>query len=247
MSVSRRLINLAGALLVVVVFVVGVLLFAAPVYTQSIEVFAQKLAIEDSNRELQAKIDSLEQQKAQLPEIQKEVASLRGQIPGRAQTDDISRLVVESSRAAGVDIVKINYEDWAPFLPNTVQESAPLGAAAAPQESADGVASDGAAPTSAPTAGPAATDPATTDAATGQAQSANPETGSTDVEIPVTIDLKGDSIDQLSRFLDELRKGPRLLQIDSAIATGDKAESAGIALTVKGFIFVRIDPQGVQR
>ncbi|MEA5119514.1 MAG: hypothetical protein VB036_18115, partial [Propionicimonas sp.] len=92
MNVPRRVINLAGALLVVVVFATGVMLLAMPAYLQSGEIDNQRRAIETSNAQLSAEIATLQKQQAELPEIEKQLGKLRDQIPSIPQLDDISEL-----------------------------------------------------------------------------------------------------------------------------------------------------------
>ena len=237
MSLPRRLINVAGAVLVLAILAAGTLLFAGPTYMQSFEVVSQRLATQASNDQLRERIAELQAQKAQLPQLEKQLAGLHEQIPQTARLDDISRLVVDTATAAGVTIVKIEYEAPEPFTANSVQAGAPLGAPERPPSAgSDDTTTDGATdPSATPT-------PQGTEPTTGQAQSADASTSPTgNVRFPVTIDVRATSVDKLVTFLNGLRAGPRLLQFHDTSAAPDPGVKGTFTLKVNAFTFVKTD------
>lgn len=243
MSLPRRLINVAGTVLVLAILAAGTLLFAGPTYMQSFDVVSQRLATQASNDQLRERISELQAEKAQLPQLEKQLAGLREQIPSTGRLDDVSRLVVDAADAAGVTIVKIDYEPPVPFTPNSVQAAAPLGAPELPPSagSGDATGDDATDPSASPT--PEATPPAT-----GQAQSADPNATPTgNVQFPVVIDVRATSVDKLVTFIDGLRAGPRLLQLDETSAAPDPGIKGTFALKVKAFTYVKTDTTRQER
>lgn len=238
MTASRRLINLAGTLLVVIALAVGTMLTALPVYFESRDLNAQEQGVAASNQLLKAQIDSLRAKETELPELEKELVELHRQLPGIPQLDDAVQLVVKAADKTHASIGSVTFGDVAPFvardatafteqLPQTatgVSKSEPPadgtaeGEAAGDQGSPDDA--DGPTADTVSTTNPA--DPAT----------------ATELQFPVTINVTVTDQSTATRFLDELRAGPRLLQIDNV--SGSVGEE-GLSLTVTGLVFVSLN------
>lgn len=233
MSVSRRVINLAGALLVLVVFAAGVMLFAVPAYLQAGEIDGQRRAIETSNAQLSAEITALQKQQAQLPEIEQQLDKLREQIPSIPQLDDISALVVTSAATAQASVSRLDFGEPVAFEPNSQQVAAPLGSPSSPQA------------TAAPE-GNAAAGQSSSDTSGSQANSSTDTTQSDKLQYPVTIEVTADNADKLVSFLDELRKGPRLLHINNVSLTGPVDDNPA-KVTVTGQTYLQLAPEGALR
>lgn len=235
MTASRRLINLAGTLLVLIALVAGTMLTALPIYFESLELNGQERTVAQSNQLLQVQIDGLRSQEAEMPQVEQELAALDGQLPSIPQLDDATQLVVRAAGAARATITSVEFGEFATFaardslalvdkLPQTATAVTPPGTEPDTDEvNGNGAVTDGA--TDAP-------DDAT--ASAGDAATPAPAADN-DLQFPVTIVVTVVDHAGASRFLDELRAGPRLLQIDTATATTDDEE---MTLTVSGLVFV---------
>ena len=224
MTASRRLINLAGTLLVLIALVLGTILTALPIYVESLEVNGQEQTVAQSNQLLQAQISGLRTQEADLPRIEQDLAGLHSQLPTIPRLDDATQLVVKAAGAADATITSITFDSRAPFaardaatvadqLPQTATEvTSPQPTPTANGENTNGAATPGTTP-----------DPS---------ESAEP------LQFPVTIVVMLSDPAAAEKFLDGLRAGPRLLQIDTVTAT---AEDESLTLTVAGLVFVSRD------
>ncbi|MEA5052481.1 MAG: hypothetical protein VB093_03420, partial [Propionicimonas sp.] len=63
---------------------------------------------------------------------------------------------------------------------------------------------------------------------------------------PLTIEATADTTDELVRFLDELRKGPRLLHIVTVKLTGPSGEDPAM-VSVSGSAYLQLTPEGALR
>lgn len=237
MIASRRLINLAGTLLVVIALAVGTMLTAVPIHLESDVLNAQKRDVASSNQLLQTQIGGLHAKEAELPQLEQELGDLHQQLPGTPHLDDVSQLVVKAADKAGAHILSIEFSDYEAFVARdlaTVIERLPKTATnvarSEPEDKSD-----------------------TTDKVASQDKDANQEKNETStaepvstkkpadpatasqLQFPVTIKILTTEQSSAIRFLDELRVGPRLLQIDDVTA---KTDDKGLELTVKGLVFV---------
>lgn len=235
MMASRRLINLAGLLLVLIALVAGTMLTALPIYLEARDRNAQEQIVAASNQLLQSQIDALRSQEAAMPQTEQELADLHRQLPGIPQLDDVIRLVVRASGKVNAAIDNVGFGSYAPFaaragddlISQLPQTATGLGSAAG--DPAAVATDDDQAPADTAADG---TTPATPDSASPQPTTAD------QLQFPVTISVTVADQAAASRFLDELRAGPRLLQIDTVNAT--TGEAGAISLTVTGLVFVSL-------
>jgi len=232
MNASRRLINLAGTLLVVIALVAGTMLTALPIYLESRDLNAQERDVAASNQLLQTQIDALRVKEAELPQVEQDLAELHVQFPGIPQLDDVTQSVVNAADKANAAIESVKFDSFAPFAPRDdilVTDQLP--------QTATGVV-----PSTAPNGATDGNDSG--DAAGSDAADAGKNTGPAtpgvegQLQFPVTITVVARDHAASNRFLDELRSGPRLLRIDAVNASTE--EDGSIKLTVTGFVFVSL-------
>ncbi|HRA76970.1 MAG TPA: hypothetical protein PLE12_12125 [Propionicimonas sp.] len=196
MNLPKRLIHLVGILLVLGVFIAGIMLVALPVYLGSVDVLAEQKSVADSNSLRMAQIETLKNQQAVLPEVQRDLAGLRRQIPATQLLDEVSELGVAAAEDAGVDITSFTSTDPVSFVP----------------------------PAGVPGAGTVAGTPAAPAAVEGSAGDSEPSEAK--LQIPVTFIVTSGTRARIPEFVDGLRAGPRLLQIVSVTTTAAAAASA---------------------
>lgn len=222
MMLSRRLLNLIGSLVVLGALLAGTVLIALPVYVESFELRNEEARIAASNQLLASQIAGLQTQEAELPAIEKELARLARQVAVRPQLDDVTGLVVNAAREVGAEVESVDFGEPGAFVPRST-ETVVAGLPQTAVEVRRALGGNG-------EAAPAET--------TGEADAAN----STELQFPVTIVVSTKDAGGAIRFLDEIRRGPRLIQITTAIAATDTADSKDqVTLTVTGFVFVRIN------
>lgn len=234
MNASHRLINLGGTLLVVIALVVGTMLTALPIYLESRDLNAQEWDVATSNQLLQTQIDALRVKEAELPQVEQDLAELHTQLPGIPQLNDVTQLVVQAAGTANAAIESVKFDSFAPFAPRDAAQLTDQ----FPQ-TAIGV-SPSAEPNGKPTDDKGSGDAAVSDD-TDTSQNPSPATPSVEgqLQFSVTITVTAPDHAVATRFLDELRAGPRLLRIDAVNATTDEDDSV-VTLTVTGFVFVSL-------
>lgn len=241
MTASRRLINLAGTLLVVIVLVAGTMLTALPIYIESLKLNAQEREVAASNQLLQTQIDALSAKEAELPQVEQDLAELHAQLPGIPQLDDAVQLVVRAAGKADAAIESVQFDDFAPFVVRDaamVADQLPknaTGVAPAVQPEDEGTDQNGSGDAVA-TDDPAS-DPTSDTGPTTDSEPAAPGNDG-QLQFPVRIDVTVPDPVAASRFLDELRAGPRLLRIDVVTASTD--ENNSVKLLVTGFVFASL-------
>ncbi|MCW5951809.1 MAG: hypothetical protein KIT69_06095 [Propionibacteriaceae bacterium] len=237
MTASRRLINLAGTLLVVIALVAGTMLTALPIYFESRDLNAQERDVAAANQLLQTQIDVLHAKEAELPQVEQDLAELHSQFPGIPQLDDVTQLVVKAAGKVDAAIESVQFGSFAPFAARdaaTLIEQLPQTATGvAPSPEPEGDAANGT------DSGDAAmTDGTPADADT--VSDSTPASPGADgqLQFPVTINVTAPDQAAANRFLDELRAGPRLLRIDTVNANVDEGDSVKLAVT--GLVFVSL-------
>ena len=228
MAMQRRLISLIGTLVVIIALTTSTLLVALPVYMESRDIKNQEAQVAASNQILVARIDALRAQEAELPQIQAELGELRAELPHIPQLDDVVKLALRA--AADVDGTVLGVEFSAPtgFKPR-----APEDVLTGLPDSAVGVTAS-----SPPAENTESSEPSTADPA-GDAPKPERTADAERLQIPVTITVTAATTTAAARFLDELREGPRLLQIDTTTGVLD-AETDQVNLTVTGLVFVQV-------
>lgn len=236
MIASRRLINLIGTLVVAIALVAGTMLTALPIYLESRDLNAQEWDVATSNQLLQTQIDALRIKEAELPQVEQDLAELHAQFPGIPQLDDVTQLVVKAASKVNAAIESVKFDTFAPFAPRDAalltdqlpQTATGVTPSAAPSDGTNGTGSGDA----------AVSDDTSTDADAGQSPSPATPSVEEELQFPVAITVTAPDHAIATRFLDELRAGPRLLRIDAVNAGMD--EEGSIKLTVTGFVFVSL-------
>ncbi len=229
MSLPRQLINLLGLVVVLAVVVGGVAAVALPLYTQSMSTDGDTARVAQTNSQYDIQVQALQAAKKNLPQTQQEVAQLRTQISVPDHLDDVFEIAVKAAAATKSTVTKITTVDVEPFIARTIVGD-------------DGKAT---APKTAPAAdtttnGTATSGSATKDAAATPTPAAAPADNGR-IQAPFTITVDVPSPAAAARFLDELRKGPRLVAIIHSALAGAAASGGGGAytLTVDALAFIR--------
>lgn len=219
---TKQLINLVGALVLILVVAVGVILGVLPLYLNSTSTNAEADQVAQTNATYEVQVASLRRDEERFDEIEASLRTLRTEIPMRGDLDDVFELIASAAATAGVTITSASAGDAAPWTKRTGTEE--TAAAPAPPATTD----------------PATSDPSTTEAAaeTGAepAPAPAPETDSLEKEVPFTIVVESVDTAATTRFIDALGAGPRLV----AITHANLVESNAVfTLTVDALTFMR--------
>ncbi|GAA1468030.1 hypothetical protein [Microbacterium thalassium] len=201
----RTLINLVGVIITIAIIGLAIALFALPIYLQSLTTSAQTAQVGQTNSLYQAQVDGLRAESERMDEIDASVADLRSQIPATNELDDVFEVIARAASSADVDVQSIAAGDNAAFIVRTE----PLAAGEEPEAPAD--------TTQAPS------DDATGDAAA-EASASAPATAGTALadgrqQVDFTIAVTTNDLGNAVRFLDNLRRGPRLLSSIESVVT----------------------------
>ncbi|MRH30193.1 hypothetical protein GH740_12875 [Microbacterium sp. SYP-A9085] len=231
MSLPKQLINLIGVVVVLAVVVIGVVVVALPLYTQSLATDGETVHVAQTNSVYDIQVQGLQAAKKKLPQTQQEVAQLRTQISVPNHLDDVFEIAIKAATATKSTITAMTAAEVEPFVARTTVGDD--GKAAAPK------------PTPVATPAPAATDKSSSDAAAtdGAAAAAPPATSTADgrSEAPFSIKVDVPSPAAAAQFLDDLRKGPRLIAITHSTLTGTPASGdtdGSYTLTVDALAFI---------
>ncbi|NLP85915.1 hypothetical protein HF576_18955 [Microbacterium sp. CFH 90308] len=227
----KQLINVIGIVVCLGVVILAVVLVAMPMFFQSLTTAGESVQVERTNDLYQAQVDTLDAESERMDEIAASVDALRAEIPAANRLDDVFELVAASAARSDVSVQTITAGEDAGFTVRT--EPLALADAAAEQPAAeqpdasettaDAAATDGSAtPTPAPAAGEGAV-PAPPRQDTGRRQ------------VDFTLDLVATDLNNVVRFLDALREGPRLL---SPIETTVTPTGTGYDVSITALTFV---------
>ncbi len=213
---NKQLVNVIGAAATLGILLIGVLVFALPMFSTASSTWKAADDVATQNRAQQTVLDTLTAQSADMTELDATVATLRDEIPAAAHLDDVVLLAVEAARENGGTVTTITPSPAVPFAPRAAEADA---AAAPPAEeeaaSAGEATSDAGAPTAAPTpAAPAADAPQ---------------------QISVTLGVEAADVATATRILDALRAGPRLVAVTQASVTSDADNGASLSVTLLVF------------
>jgi hypothetical protein len=217
---AKGLITAIGLVVSIGIVLLAVVLGALPIYLQSAAVDAQTATIANSNAVYQAQVDNLHAQQENLDAINASVAGLRAQIPATGQLDDVFEVIGRAAASADVAIVSISAGQQVAFTPHAGDvEDAAATTSEAPTDAAsdstdgtgtDGTATDGTADGTTDGAGDSTTEPAAPEPASGRQQ------------VDFAIQVSASDMNDVTKFLDALRAGPRLLSsISATTVTGD--------------------------
>ncbi|WP_169582757.1 MULTISPECIES: hypothetical protein [Microbacterium] len=232
----KHLITVIGLIVSLGIVALAVVLVALPMWVQSLSVDAQTTEVENTNQLYQAQVTALETEEERLDEIEASVVALRTEIPAVNQLDDVFELISRAADSAGVTITSATAGANAAFVTRTTPSvpgdpaSAPTPPAEPEADSGEGAADSGTAETPQSDSGEA------------QGGSASPSDVTTlegRQQIDFEIAIKANEMDQVTKFLDGLRAGPRLLSSITATAT-----QTGTAIEVQIKALTFIDSEG---
>ncbi|WP_417562877.1 hypothetical protein [Microbacterium sp.] len=238
MSLPKQLINLLGLLAVAAVIVLGAVAVALPLYTQSQSTDGETLRVQQTNNGYAIQVQTLQAAKKNLPQTEQEVAQLRAQISAPDHLDDAFEIAIKAAQAADSTITSMTTGDIEAFVPRTAVGEDGKAAAPTPAPTTDTAAAD-------PTASAAPTADGTSSSSTTDAATSTPTgapTADQRTQAPLTITVSVPSPDAAAKFLDGLRKGPRLIAIVHSTLTGSAASAdtaATYTLAVDALAFVR--------
>lgn len=219
MNLNKQFINLIGAVVIVAVMVAGIALIALPMWSQSQTTDASTRTVAQTNSVYQVQIDQLTAAEARVDEIDGHLTELRTEIAPFTRLDDAFDLIITAAEARELMLESVSAADPEPFVPRTSLTDDSDGAA--PPASTDEASTGDAAAegTAAPAADPA---PPVADATSPQQQ------------VALTIEVPVPDAETAAAFVDDLRKGPRLISIIGA--TLDDG-----VLTVTALTFIRTE------
>lgn len=218
---SKQLINLVGALVVLAALLGGVLLIALPFFSNAEATSADASRVDGDNAVFEAQLTVLRADDARFDDIAEEVAALRTQIPSAVDADDVFEILAAASVETGATVVSVSVsgaEDWTPRM--------------AGDDATDAAAADAA--TIEPGAMPAPVPEETLAEGTGDAaQPTSPRT-----QVAFTILATTADPAQAVAFIDALGRGPRLVSIVHSSLT---PTNGTYDVTVDALTFVRDD------
>jgi hypothetical protein len=221
---NKQLVNLIGAAASAAVLLLGVLVFALPLFSSANTTMSESTRVATQNATQQSVLDGLTEQAGDLAAIEAEVTALRLEIPETEHVEDVVELAAIAALEKGGRLRSVTPGTVGPFTPRTAEvvaaqssgEEAPV--VEAPAEETD-----------------ATTSPATqeTDAPTTTTPTA-PVEGPQQVEVTVAFDTL--DVATATAIIDALRVGPRLAAVTHAVVT---TEDEKVTLTVTLLVFFR--------
>jgi hypothetical protein len=211
--VNKQLVNLIGAAASLLIIVLGVAVFALPLFSAANTTAASADDVARQNRTQQTVLDTLTAQSDDMTSLDRTVAELRAEIPAAPHLDDVLLLAVQAAVAEGGIVTSVTPATAEPFAPRTDETEAPP--SAAPEEATTGT--DETEQTPAPAASPAAAE---------------------QQQISVTVVVEAGDVAAATRILDGLRQGPRVAAVTQAAVTS-AAEDEKVTLTVTLLVFFR--------
>jgi hypothetical protein len=213
--VNKQLVNLIGAAASLLIIVLGVAVFALPLFSAANTTAASADDVARQNRTQQTVLDTLTAQSADMTSLDRTVAELRAEVPAAPHLDDVLLLAVQAAVDEGGVVTSVTPATAEPFASRTGETEEP--SSAATEETTTGT--DETAETPAPAASPAA-------AADEQQQ------------ISVTVVVEAGDVAAATRILDGLREGPRVAAVTQAAVTSE-TEDEKVTLTVALLVFFR--------
>ncbi|GAA3775554.1 hypothetical protein GCM10022240_28980 [Microbacterium kribbense] len=215
MSLPKQVINLLGIVVVLAIVAIGGVAVAAPLYMQAMSTDTDTAGVAQTNSMYEIQVQGLQAAKKNLPQTQSAVAALHRQMPVAADLDDVFEIVNRAAKTTTASVATVSAGEVVPFAARTTV-------------AADGTVAPAPAPTPAPSATPGAGGTAPADAATSgtPAAPAAPPAADPRMQAPFTITVDVSSPEAATAFLDELRKGPRLIAIVHSALSGSTGTSA---------------------
>ena len=227
---TKQLVNLVGAAASLAILLLGVVVFALPLFSSASATWSSADEVADQNRTQQTVLDTLTAQSADMSELDATVEEMRAEIPAAAYLDDVLLLAVDAARDNGGTVTSVAPGTSEPFAPR-VTGAGEDAAAQAPDPAAS---EDSAATDAAPADDAAAADG--TAAADGDGTAAAPAPTVNDPQqITVTLGIEAADVAAATRILDALRAGPRLVAVTQASVTSDAENGATLSVTLLAF------------
>ncbi|WP_394278434.1 hypothetical protein [Microbacterium sp.] len=225
---SKSLVNAIGVAVTAGVLLLGILVFALPLWSTANATVQAAEGVAAQNRTQQAVLDGLTAQAAELDAVEREVAELRREIPTTPHAEDVVELAANAALEAGATLVAVRPADAAAFAPRTADVvAAETGTEVAPAASDPAVTENAA-------TGDALTEDATADPTVETAPAA-PVVAAADgpQQLTVTVEFDAPDLATATALLDALRAGPRLVAVTGAIVqTDDDAVSVTATMQV---------------
>jgi hypothetical protein len=219
--VNKQLVNLIGGAAALAIVILGVVVFAVPLYSTASTTNGEANRVASQNDTQQAVLDGLAAQAADTTELDADVDELRAEIPRTAHLDDVLYLAVQAAQAHGGTVTALTKGDATAFAARTAEVEASASGGTAPPPAASDASASGSASGDASAAG---ADPA----ATGADEA---------TQIPVTVTIDAPDVAAATQILDALRAGPRLVAVQQGAVT-TKPEG-GVTLTAALLAFSR--------
>lgn len=215
---NKHLVNLIGASASLAIIVLGVVVFAFPLFSSANSTAASADDVAEQNRIHQVQLDAFTAQAADMTALDATVAELRAEFPMGAHVDDIVLLAALAVEAEGGSITSIAAAPSEPFTSRT-GDAESVASAPAPEATAE-------------------SDPAAVPAdggATGSPAPVAPTDGAQ--QVGVTIGIDAPDVAVATRIIDALRAGPRLVAVTQASVSA--ASESGVSLSVTLLAFFR--------
>ncbi len=229
---TKQLITLIGALVSIAIVALAVVFGVLPLVGQSFAALGSTSQVASTNAAYQAQIEELRKQEQRKSEIDASVKTLRGEIPGSPELDQVFDIVATSAQASGAILTSATRGDLAAFAPRPAQ--VPAGPGAAAQQKTASAPQAQPAPQQSTGAGPVGdAKNAAAQADVGAAQTSQAGTGATDQsgaksaaasgsdtasrqQIPIAVIASVPDAAAAQAFLDGLRGSSRLLAVNKA-------------------------------
>lgn len=220
---NKQLVNLIGAAASAAILLLGILVFALPLFSSANNTMRDAAGVASQNATQQSVLDGLTAQSGQISAIQAEVAELRLEIPETEHLEDVIELSAVAAATHGGRLKTVTPGTAGPFTPRTVEVVAEgTGEPVTPVE--EPVAEE-------TNAADAETDVETPAPAPSPAVGAE---GPQQVEVTVTFDTP--DVATATAIVDALRAGPRLVAVTQSVV---QTEDDGVTLTVTLLAFYR--------
>ena len=223
---TKSLVNLIGAAVTAGILLLGILVFALPLFSSANATMSAAADVAQQNRTQQAVLEALTAQADDMPAIEDELAELRRGIPATEHIEDVIELAAAAVDAHGGTLVAVRPADAVVFAPRTADVVA--------AETTGDVAPAPAAPATADE-GSGSETPESADAVEATAPEAG-EAPTGPQQVAVTVEIDVADVAAATAVLDALRTGPRLLTVSQATVQNDED---GVTLTATVSVLFR--------
>lgn len=192
---QKQLINIVGALIVVLVLGLGIVLAAVPNISQSGTTHSEADNVAQTNDVYDIQVQSLRAQKKNIAELEASLAELRAEAPVRELNDEVFELIVNAAVATASTIESASAAEAEPWVDPLIELGVVDAAAEPVADDAAEEAADPAAPAEAETPAVVTVD-------------------ESKLTVPFTIAVTSANMTQAMAFVDALRTATRLVRIE---------------------------------